>query len=205
MNNLEFACPNCGSTQVHKSIGGKAEQIAVQGAIKFAKSSLKKNYGVYVLPAMEKQVIDDCPLQYVCDYCHHTFHARRTKIEAGAYSMDKDRADRLTDIYNNKLQIIKDKEFEEIKKKASKKLIPVVIWVLILFVGILICCNCEHTAEGLFGTTIYTGTFVFSCFVIGVGGIGTLISIILCVTKYIKAFNVKSMAIQDYAKKRSAQ
>lgn len=204
MNNLPFVCPNCGSPQVHKSLGGKVENFLALGVTKFAKSQLMGDYG-RLTGGVENQIIkDEVPFQYVCDYCHYTFHARKSKIEAGVYSMEESMAYMRMETYNQKLQAMKDQEVKELKDKAFRRLIWTIIHALVLSIGIYICCNCEHTTEGLWGTTVYTGTFVFSWFVIMIGGISTLISTILCTKTYSKASYLENMSLQDYAREHSA-
>lgn len=203
-NNLQFVCPNCGSSQVHKSLGGKAEHAAAWGVTKVLKSTLMGDYG-RLTGGLENHIIkDEVPFQHVCDYCHRTFHARKSQIEAGAYSMERSKADILMETYNKKLQAIKDKEVCEIKERAMGKLKYVAISVSILFLGIIICANCEHTMEGLWGMTVYTNSFVFSWFIIAIGIILTLITGISWINRYNEATELENMSIQNYAKNHSA-
>lgn len=65
---LAYCCPNCGSEQIHKSIGGKAEHAAAWGATKLIKSAILGDYGG-LTGGVENEIIKETvPFQQVCDY-----------------------------------------------------------------------------------------------------------------------------------------
>lgn len=204
---IPFACPNCGDTQVHKSIGGHAEQMAAWATVKGIKMGLEclfnreiNTYGV------EGRVTKEyVPSQYVCDYCHHTFHATKAKIDDGGYSMDKDRADRLKASYNKKLQAVKDKEVKKIREKGYFQRLKTLVPAFVFFLGVLICIGCEHTTEGYFGMTRYTLPFMFSWLVMFGGIIATIIGGSICYNTYKQASEIEHMSIEEYAKNHKAE
>lgn len=140
---LSFCCPNCGCSQVENSIGGKIEHAVAWAVTKAAKSYFMGDYGG-MTGGVENDIIkEEVPFQQVCSYCHHTFHASKSQIESGKYSMSKSQSDRLTETYNRRLKIVKDKEVKMIKEEASKKLSRIVFAGAALLVGILIIATCE--------------------------------------------------------------
>lgn len=208
---LPFACPNCGDTQVHKSIGGHAEQMAtwaaakvvVMGAKYLSQSLFSTSFDTY---GVEGRVAKHyTPAQYVCDYCHNTFHATKAKIDDGGYSMDKDRADRLKASYNKKLQTVKDKEVKNIREKGYYQRLKTLVPAFVFFLGLLICIGCEHTTEGYFGMTRYTLPFMFSWLVMFGGIIATIIGGSICYNTYKQASEIEHMSIEEYAKNHKAE
>lgn len=200
---IHFACPNCGSTCVHKSIGGKAENVAAVVGAKLIKKAVLGDNSKYVR-GEGKMINENVPFQQTCDYCHYTFHASQSQIDNGKYSMNKRIADDLHSSYNKKLQMVKDKEVSGIKNKASQKMKKVIGAFFVFLLGLLICMNCEHTTEGVFGLTAYTGSFMFSCFLIFIGVALTFAFGVSWFTTYNIASNLESMSIEQYAKTHKA-
>ena len=122
---IHFACPNCGSTCVHKSMGGKAENVAAVFGAKLIKKAVLGDNSKYVR-GEGKLINESVPFQQTCDYCHYTFHASQSQIDNGKYSMNKRTAGDLHSSYNKKLQMVKDKEVSGIKNKASQKMKKVI-------------------------------------------------------------------------------
>ena len=200
---IPFACPNCGSTCVHKSMGGKAENVAAVVGAKLIKKAVLGDNSKYVR-GEGKLINESVPFQQTCDYCHYTFHASQSQIDNGKYSMNKRIADDLHSSYNKKLQMVKDKEVSGIKNKASQKMKKVIGAFFVFLLGLLICMNCDHTTEGVFGLTAYTGSFMFSCFLIFLGVALTFVFGVSWLTTYNMASTLESMSIEQYAKTHKA-
>ena len=205
-NVLPFACPNCGDTHVHKSIGGHVEQAAAWGGAKLLMHGIQSFFGTdfNTHGAEGKMAKEWVPAQYVCDYCHQTFHTTKAKVDNGTHSMAKSKSDNLKEAYNRKLQVVKDKEVAGIKDKASQWLVKTFVALFVFLIGLLVCISCEHTAEGLWGTTVYTGSFIFSCVIMFVGVALTAGFGITCQTYYNMASEIKAMSIEQYAKDHKA-
>lgn len=200
----KFCCPNCGSEKVHKSVGGKAEHAAAWGATKLIKSALLGDYGS-LTGGVENEVIkENVPFQQVCDYCHGTFHSSKSEIESGKYSLSSTEANKRMGLYNNKLQTLKDKEIEEIRGKAAKELRNTVIFIIVLLGGIFICMTCEHYTVGFLGIQAFTGSYMFSWVLMGIGGLGAFGTASSCASTYDKASELENAPIEDYAKNHKA-
>ncbi len=201
---IPYCCPNCGSEQVKKSIGGKLEQVAAIGVTKAIKSYVLGDYGGLTGGAENEILKETVPFQQVCKYCHQTFHASLAQIASGKYAMDKNKAEKLKDAYNGKLQIVKDNEVEEIREKGSKSLKRAFLAGITLVVGLLISANCQHTESGFLGLESYTGTYMFAWVLMLAGGVGVLIEGISSYGSYSEASALDDMSIQEYAKNHSA-
>ncbi len=199
-----FCCPNCGSEKVHKSIGGKAEHAAAWGATKLVKSAVLGDYGNFT-GGVENEIIKEAvPFQQVCDYCHRTFHTSKSEIDSGKYSMSSTEANRRMGIYNNKLQTLKDKEIQEIRDTAAKELRNTIILFLVFLGGLFICMTCEHYTEGFLGIQAFTGSYMFSWVLMGIGGLGAFGTGSSCASTYNKASELENAPIEDYAKNHKA-
>ena len=196
-----FYCPNCGSTDVNKSIGGKVEHAAAYGGVKLVKHFL----GIGI-PLGEGEIIkEEVPFQQVCNYCHHTFHARKSQIDAGAYSMTPERAKLLMNAYNAKLQKVKDKEVKELHEKTKKALMCLLFSICMAALAIVIFFSCDLTTEaGWFGlkTPNFLGVIDFILALWGI--LGTISSISFYSDALSNEQKVKNMTIQQYAKEHSA-
>lgn len=200
---LLFVCPICGSEQVRKSIGGMIEHVAAVGAVKLAKSALLGDYSCITGGAENEIIKDEVPLQQVCNYCHHTFHARRSQIEAGQYSMIRSKADELMEKYNEKLQWAKDEEVDDLRSQASGYLGKAFIYALVFGVGLLICLNCEHETEGFLGMKAFTWTYMFSWVVMLLGGGVSVMKFFSWMELRSNASEIENLTIQEYAKNHS--
>lgn len=201
---LAYCCPNCGSEQIHKSIGGKAEHVAAWGATKFIKSALLGDYGG-LTGGVENEIIkENVPFQQVCDYCHRTFHSSKSDIDSGKYSLSSTEANRRMGIYNTKLQAIKDQEIEEIRDRAASELRNTIIFVFVFLGGLLVCTNCEHYTEGFLGIQSFTWSFMFSWVLMAIGGVGTFIAGSTSASTYNEASELENSPIEDYARNHKA-
>lgn len=201
---LPYCCPNCGSNQVEKSIGGKLEHAAAWAATKGVKAYIMGDYGSFTAGVENDIIKEELPLQQVCNYCHYTFHARKSQIEAGKYSMSRKESARLTEAYNRKLKAVKDEEVKKIKEEASKILARLGFAGAALLIGLLIIATCEHQTTGLFGLPSYTGSFMFSCVLIFFGFLGVVLEGIDYSEKLSKANEIDKMSIQSYARNHKA-
>ena len=201
---LPYCCPNCGSNQVEKSIGGKLEHAAAWGGAKLFKSAVLGDYGGLTGGAENEIIKEEVPFQQVCNYCHRTFHASKSQIEAGKYSMSRRESARLTEAYNRKLKAVKDGEVNRIKEEASKILARLGFAGAALLIGLLIIATCEHQTTGLFGLPSYTGSFMFSCVLIFFGFLGVVLEGIDYSEKLSKANEIDKMSIQSYARNHKA-
>ena len=201
---LPYCCPNCGSNQVEKSIGGKLEHAAAWGGAKLFKSAVLGDYGGLTGGAENEIIKEEVPFQQVCNYCHRTFHASKSQIEAGKYSMSRKESARLTEAYNRKLKAVKDEEVKKIKEEASKILARLGFAGAALLIGLLIIATCEHQTTGLFGLPSYTGSFMFSCVLIFFGFLGVVFEGIDYSEKLSKANEIDKMSIQSYARNHKA-
>lgn len=203
-NYLSIACPHCGSTSVHKSIGGKIEHAVAWGATKMIKSSLLGDYGS-LTGGVETEIIKkEVPFQQVCDYCHRSFHASQSQIDKGAYSMKISRARELMNIYNKKLQSLKEQEIETIREKAQKELRKTLISVFVFIVALIVSQSVEHETEGVFGLTTYTYSYSFSCMLMVGATIYAMVKGLNCKNSYTEASELEAMPIEEYAKNHSA-
>lgn len=181
---LPIACPRCGSTTIKKSVGGYIEQGAALLATKAAKSTIMGDYGALTRGAENKLINEQVPFQQKCTYCHHTFHASKQDLESGKYSMDLEKANRLTLKYNKKLQALKDKEAEEWYEKADAQFLPIGIFCL-LFIA------------GFFWLT--TGAIVLPIILMSYGGIGAFVRYKYYCSYRENAMEILEMSIQEYA------
>ena len=201
---LPYCCPNCGSNQVEKSIGGKLEHAAAWAATKGAKAYIMGDYGSFTAGVENDIIKEELPLQQVCNYCHYTFHARKSQIEAGKYSMSRKESARLTEAYNRKLKAVKDGEVKKIKEEASKKLPRLGFAGAALLIGFLITATCEHQTTGAFGLPSYTWSFMFSCVLIFFGILGVVVEGIGYSGKLSEANEIDRMPLHRYAKDHKA-
>lgn len=203
-NELSFCCPNCGSNQVGKSIGGKLEHAAAWAATKGVKSYVMGDYGRFTGGAENTILKEEVPFQQVCSYCHHTFHARKSQIDAGRYALNAARAAQLMEAYNMKLQVVKDNEVAETRKQAAKNRDRALLALAALGVGALICATCEHSYVNFLGVESFTWTFMFSCLMIFFGVIGVISEGVFYMEAVNKAAEIEKMSIQAYAKDHKA-
>lgn len=201
---LPYCCPNCGSTQVQKSIGGKLEHATLWAATKAAKSYILGDYSSFTGGAENELIKDEVPFQQVCDYCHQTFHARKSQIEAGRYAMSKSKSSQLMNAYNKKLKVVKDDEVNTIKEEASKKLSRIGFSGAALLIGLLIIATCEHSTIGVFGLQSYTWSFMFSCVLIFFGFLGVVVEGNAYYGKISEANEIDDMSIEEYARDHKA-
>ncbi len=203
-NIIPFCCPNCGSEQVKKSLGGKMEHIATVGTVKVAKKFILGDYSGFTGGVENDIIKQSVPFQQVCEYCHYTFHASKSQIEAGAFSMNKDKAKSLFNAYNIKLQGVKDKEVQEKKEKASNSMLRAMIAGVIFFIGLLISMNCTKTEENFLGMESFTWTYMFSWLLIFAGILGAIIEGIFASDGYSQASYIEKMSLTKYAKNHKA-
>lgn len=201
---LPYCCPNCGSNQVEKSIGGMLEHAATWGGAKLIKSAVLGDYGGLTGGAENEIIKEEVPFQQACSYCHYTFHASKSQIEAGKYSMSRKESARLTEVYNRKLKVVKDGEVKKIKEEASKKLPRLGFAGAALLIGLLITATCEHETTGVFGLPSYTWSFMFSWVLIFFGILGVVVEGIGYSGKLSEANEIDKMPIQRYAKDHKA-
>ncbi len=201
---LQFCCPNCGSKQVHKSIGGKAEHVVAWGATKAIKSTLLGDYGGLTGGAENEIIKEAVPFQQVCDYCHRTFHASKYDIDSGKYSMLEEKAKQLANTYNQKLQRVKDDEVDSLRSEANHELFKTFVGACVFLLGLFIYNTCEHKTEGIFGMEVYTNSFMFSCFVMFVGGLYTFYKGCMSIASYQSASEIDNMHLSIYAKDHKA-
>lgn len=206
-NILPFCCPNCGSSQVSKSIGGKLEHAAAWAATKGLKSFIFGDYGSYTGGAENTIIKEEVPFQQVCSYCHYTFHARKSQIDAGKYALYPGKAAQLMEAYNKKLQTVKDKEVAVIKASASGNKKRCVFAGVAFLLGLLIYNTCEHyKTDSFLGIEMESATwsFMFSCVLLFFGAIGVLYEGYRCYEIYEEANTIDMMTIQEYAKDHKA-
>jgi len=201
---LPYCCPNCGSNQVEKSIGGMLEHAAAWATTKAVKSYVMGDYGSYTGGAENEIIKEEVPFQQVCNYCHRTFHASKSQIEAGKYAMSKAKSSQLTEAYNRRLQSVKNGEVRRIKEAASKKLPRIGYAGGAFLLGLLITATCEHETTGVFGLSSYTWSFMFSCVLMFFGFIGLLIEGMGYFGKMSEANEIDKMPIKQYAKNHKA-
>jgi hypothetical protein len=201
---LPYCCPNCGSNQVEKSIGGKLEHAAAWAATKAAKAYVMGDYGSFTGGVENDIIKEELPFQQVCNYCHQTFHARKSQIEAGRYAMSKSKSSQLMNAYNRKLKVVKDEEVNTIKEEASKKLSRIGISGASLLIGLLIIATCEHSTIGVFGLQSYTWSFMFSCVLIFFGFLGVVVEGNAYYGKISEANEIDDMSIEEYARDHKA-
>lgn len=201
---LPYCCPNCGSSQVEKSLGGKLEHAAAWATTKAVKSYVMGDYGSYTGGAENEIIKEEVPFQQVCNYCHRTFHASKSQIEAGKYAMSKAKSSQLTEAYNRRLQSVKNGEVRRIKEAASKKLPRIGYAGSAFLLGLLITATCEHETTGPLGLPSYTWSFMFSCVLMFFGFIGLLIEGMGYFGKISEANEIDKMPIKQYAKNHKA-
>ncbi len=206
-NILPFCCPNCGSSQVSKSIGGKLEHAAAWGVTKAAKSYFMGDYGSFTGGVENTIIKEEVPFQQACSYCHYTFHASKSQIDSGKYALNADKATRLMKAYNQKLQVVKDKEVADIKASASGNKNRCVFAGIAFLFGLIIYNTCEHMkTDTLLGMEMesYTWSFMFSCVLLFFGVIGVLYEGYRCYELFEEANTIDKMTIQEYAKGHKA-
>lgn len=201
---LQFCCPNCGSKQVHKSIGGNVEHAAAWGATKLIKSAILGDYSSFTGGVENEIIKEGVPFQQVCDYCHRTFHASKCDIDSGKYSMFEEKANRLANTYNQKLQRVKDDEVDSLRSEANHELVRTIVGACVFLLGLFIYNTCEHKTEGIFGMEVYTNSFMFSCFIMFIGGLYTVFKGVMSYGTYQEASQIDDMPISEYAKDHKA-
>lgn len=181
---LLVACPCCGSTIIKKSVGGYIEQGAALLATKAAKSTIMGDYGALTRGAENKFINEQVPFQQKCAYCHHTFHASKQELESGRYSMDLEKANRLTKKYNKRLQVAKDKEVKEWNEKADAQTLPICIFCFIFIAGFF---------------WLLSGSIIFPIILMSYGGIGAFVRYKYRCSYTENAMEILEMSIQEYA------
>lgn len=207
MNNsdkLPFACPNCGNIHVRKSVGGMIEHAAAWGGAKLIKSMLLGDFGGLTGGAENTIIKEEVPFQQVCDYCHYTFHARKSQIGAGKYSMHRSRATYLTKVYNGMLQTMKEKDYKSTREDAFKMISKIFLGILAFLIGLMLCSSSNKYTEGIFGIQFYSWSYMFSWMIMFISGAITVLLGVSCYSLFKKAGLIKRMPLAEYAKDHKA-